>query len=120
MVRKIKSRNRAAWKVIASRQMPILFAAFLLITFVDLKQSNAARIEPWNTNCLKYQKRWKKEAKHKAIAVTKVYSNGQGCGHSWNWATPMEAKRDALRRCQRSLKKNRPKSKDKCMIVKVE
>jgi hypothetical protein len=96
----------------------VLFLELVLLACVS--QSHAARIEPWNKPCLKEQEKWKKLDSYKAVAVTKVYKNGQGCGHSWGYPTRADAKNVALRRCQIQLKKNQPKSKDRCMIIFVK
>jgi hypothetical protein len=84
-----------------------------------ISEAEAARIAPWNKNCLADQKKWQKKAKHKAVAVTKIYPNGQGCGHSWGWPTIEEAKADAMKRCKARLLKNYPKTKDKCILIEV-
>jgi hypothetical protein len=81
--------------------------------------AHAARIEPWNKRCLRDQAAWVKKGKYKAVAVTKVYRGGQGCGHSWNWKTPALARKDALRKCNAILRRNVPGTKDRCVVILV-
>jgi hypothetical protein len=94
-----------------------LSSAVLLGLVIGVQPANAARIEPWNSSCLKDYRQWKKQPKHKAFAVTKVYSNGQGCGSSWSWQSAKAARQDALRQCVKRLRKERPGSKDRCFII---
>lgn len=93
--------------------------AFFAVVLISLpaSQAEAARIEPWNKKCLQDQARWEKKKGHKAVAVTKVYPNGQGCGHSWGKKTVAAAKQDAMRQCVSLLRQNMPGSRDGCVII---
>jgi hypothetical protein len=116
-VRKYKILVASCRTANAATGMLVIISVLFSVSLVFAREAAAARIEPWNRQCLKDQKNWEKQAKHKAVAVTKVYSNGQGCAHSWNLATIELAKKEALLRCNLSLQKNRPKTKDKCILL---
>jgi hypothetical protein len=99
----------------------ILASLFLAVTCLGLSApANAAGIAPWNKECLADHRKWQKRPTHKAFAVTKIYGSGQGCGHSWNYPTKVEANKIALRKCMQVLRKKRPKSKDTCTIIESQ
>lgn len=98
-----------------------LMALVLLPAFHVASPANAARIEPWNKPCLNDYRTWKKKPSHKAVAVTKVYSDGQGCGMSWSASSPRAARAEALRRCQKRLKQRHPKAHpSSCVVIQVK
>jgi hypothetical protein len=99
----------------------LLVSLFLIVSCCGVSVSVlAAGIAPWNKECLADQREWKKRPGHKAVAVTKIYGNGQGCGHSWDAPTQAEANKIALRKCTRALRKHLPKSKDVCTIIESQ
>jgi hypothetical protein len=96
----------------------LLLSVAVLVIFAA--PTHAAGIEPWNKNCLKDYSVWKKKGPHKAVAVTRVFPDGQGCGMSWEYETVAKAKAEALRRCKKQLKRNHPESRSSCAIIEVK
>jgi hypothetical protein len=78
-----------------------------------------AGIQSFNKPCLRDYKNWTKKRGWKAIAETAVYSDGQGCGMSWEFVTKSGATAYALKRCRQQLYKHHPKTKDPCRVTVI-
>lgn len=92
----------------------------LVALIVGASEASALRIEPWNKRCLKDYAVWKKKPSRKAVAITRAYANGQGCGMSWSYESSAGARTEALRRCMKQLRRNRPGSKDQCRVIEMK
>jgi hypothetical protein len=58
--------------------------------------SAAPGVSPWNQNCIKFYKQWKKKAKHKAFAVSRS-DYQESCGGTWG-AKSKKAAEDGARK----------------------
>jgi hypothetical protein len=99
----------------------VAFAVVLTATLYLTSVSNAATagIQSFNMICLRDYKNWSKKRGWKAVADTAVYSDGQGCGMSWEFPTKSGATTYALQRCYKQLSRRHPKSKNTCRITAV-
>jgi hypothetical protein len=76
----------------------------LMLPLVELATAPASAqgLEPWNKPCLKYYKKWKTMAKHKAFAVSNSNAGGgigQSCAYSYAHPTKAAAEAAAIKSC---------------------
>jgi hypothetical protein len=81
--------------------------------------ASAQGIEMWNKPCLKFYKKWKQFAKHKAFAVSNSSAGGgigQSCGYSYDYPTKAGAEVAAVKSCEQEKKYR----SGRCYVMKSE